>query len=97
MMQHHEHCEEMLGIKLQNALGDMYLKKGARMLKFFRSRKDANSLLKKYMDEIEEEREMENVTAVLPAVIQCLQACLGEGENSLFSIMDVSTLHLISN
>lgn len=83
-----DHCELLLGVNLKKAISDMYLKKGVRMLKFFQRHTDTH--IQKVIQEVKLEEEMENVVALLPAVMLCLQAYLREKEESLFLIVDVS-------
>ena len=67
-----QHCQELLGFDLRKALADAYLKKGSRMLKMFRSRKSEYKL-EKYLNEVDLETSSDNLVALVPAVILCLQ------------------------
>jgi hypothetical protein len=82
------HCKQLLGKDLRQAIDASFLKKAPRMLRFFKCRK---TKLQPYIMAAEQQKQQDNVQAILPLVILCLQSTLEESEGSLFVVVvDVS-------
>lgn len=80
------HSKKLLGIDILQAVGNTFGSKGPRMLRLFKSRPTLAPLI----NAAEKEKQLDNITAILPLVILCLQTCLQEKEEGLFIAVDVS-------
>jgi hypothetical protein len=78
------HCKELTGIDLLQAVKNSFEKQASRMLKFIRSRTPS---VEPYITDAEKEKQDNNLTAIMPLVILCLQSSLGEKDDSLFVVV----------
>ena len=85
-----EHCKCLLGLDLRKKIGESYLSKAPRLISYFKSHMCGKQReLENYFAEVKEQNKMENVTAMLPAVILGLMVTLGENDSGLFLQADV--------